>query len=126
MSIRYLTIYIFALAALSAEARQPAFTVYLNDPWVNSHMERMTLQEKIGQLIMPEVYPDQSELHMGDIEKIIKRYKPGGLLIMKGTPSKTVRWINDFQRASEVPLLIAMDAENGPAFRMDKIGRAHV
>lgn len=121
MSIRYLTIYIFALAALSAEARQPAFTVYLNDPWVNSHMERMTLQEKIGQLIMPEVYPDQSELHMGDIEKIIKRYKPGGLLIMKGTPSKTVRWINDFQRASEVPLLIAMDAENGPAFRMDSL-----
>jgi beta-N-acetylhexosaminidase len=121
MSLRYLTIYIFALAALSAEARQPAFTGYLNDPWVNSHMERMTLQEKIGQLIMPEVYPDQSELHRGDIEKIIKRYKPGGLLIMKGTPSKTARWINDFQRNSDVPLLIAMDAENGPAFRMDSL-----
>ncbi len=121
MSIKYLTIYFSVLAALSVAARQPAFTGYMNDPWVNSQMDRMTLQEKIGQLVMAEVYPDQSELHRGDIEKMIKRYKPGGLLIMKGTPSKTARWINDFQRASEVPLLIAMDAENGPAFRMDSI-----
>ena len=40
---------------------------------------------------------------------------------MRGTPSKTARWINDFQGASQTPLLVAMDAENGPAFRLDSV-----
>lgn len=121
MIIRYIIIFTLTFCTIQIKAQQPAFTNYLNDPWVNSHMERMTLQEKIGQLIMIEVYPDQSELHRGDIERIIKRYKPGGLLMMRGTPTKTTRWINNFQLASEVPLLISMDAENGPAFRVDSL-----
>jgi beta-N-acetylhexosaminidase len=121
MIIRYLSYIVLSVFALTLKAQQPSFTNFLNDPWVNSHMERMTLQEKIGQLIMIEVYPDQSELHRGDIERLIKRYKPGGILMMRGTPTKATRWINSFQQASDVPLLVSMDAESGPAFRMDSL-----
>jgi beta-N-acetylhexosaminidase len=109
------------LAGFQTTGQIPAFTAYLSDPWVNEQLEKMTLQEKIGQLVMIEVYTDQSELHRGDIEKLLKLYKPGGILMMKGTPSKTARWINHFQKSSEVPLLVAMDAENGPSFRLDSI-----
>lgn len=109
------------LARIDAGAQNPAFTGYLNDAWVNARMEEMTLQEKIGQLIMIEVYPDQSELHRGNIEKLLRQYKPGGILMMRGTPAKTARWIREFQQTSAIPLLVAMDAESGPAFRLDSI-----
>lgn len=121
MILKYLSIIVLSVFALTLKAQQPSFTNFLNDTWVNSHMERMTLREKIGQLIMIEVYPDQSELHRGDIERMLKRYKPGGILMMRGTPTKTTRWINSFQQASDVPLLVSMDAESGPAFRMDSL-----
>lgn len=121
MRKEFLATFILFLLYLSGISQNPAFTVYLNDSWVNSQLEKMTLQEKIGQLVMIEVYPDQSELHRGDIEKIIRQYKPGGILIMKGNPTKTARWISSFQQTTSIPLLIAMDAENGAAFRMDSI-----
>jgi beta-N-acetylhexosaminidase len=121
MIIRYLILFTLTICTLAIKAQEVPFIKYLNDPWVNSHMERMTLQEKIGQLIMIEVYPDQSELHRGDIERLLKRYKPGGILMMRGTPTKTTRWINSFQQASDVPLLVSMDAESGPAFRVDSL-----
>lgn len=117
----YIITVIFLVLKLSSLAQNPVFTAYLDDPWVNSQINKMTLQEKIGQLIMIEVYPDQSELHRSDIEKIIRQYKPGGILIMKGNPSKTARWISSFQQTTSIPLIVAMDAENGPAFRMDSV-----
>ena len=121
MFIRYIAIFVLSGLSFALKAQQPSFIKFLNDPWVSSHMERMTLQEKIGQLIMIEVYPDQSELHRGDIERMLKRYKPGGILMMRGTPTKTTRWINSFQQASDVPLLVSMDAESGPGFRIDSL-----
>jgi beta-glucosidase-like glycosyl hydrolase/CubicO group peptidase (beta-lactamase class C family) len=112
---------LLSLSWLTVRAQNPAFTGFLNDPWVNARLDEMTLQEKIGQLVMIEVYPDQSELHRGNIEKLLRQYKPGGILMMRGTPAKTARWIREFQKNSVIPLLVAMDAESGPAFRLDSI-----
>ncbi len=91
------------------------------DPWVRAELSRMTLREKIGQLIMIDVYPAQSEAHKRDIEKLIRLYKPGGILVMDGSPVNTARWINDFQHSSGIPLLVATDAESGLGFRMDSV-----
>jgi beta-glucosidase-like glycosyl hydrolase/CubicO group peptidase (beta-lactamase class C family) len=121
MFIRYIAIFVLSGLSFALKAQQPSFIEFLNDPWLSNHMDRMTLQEKIGQLIMIEVYPDQSELHRDEIERMLKRYKPGGILMMRGTPTKTTRWINSFQQASEVPLLVSMDAESGPGFRIDSL-----
>ena len=62
----------------TGKSQQPAFTGFLNDPWVNARMEQMTLEEKIAQLVMIEVYPEQSESQREGIIKILQRYKPGG------------------------------------------------
>ena len=66
------------------------------DPWVSAEISRMTLREKIGQLIMIDIYPGQSEAHKQDVERLIRLYKPGGILVMNGSPVNTARWINDF------------------------------
>lgn len=109
------------LSFFTAQSQQPAFLSYMNDPWVEKQMASMNLQEKIGQLVMIEVYPDQNELHRENIIKSLKRYNLGGLLIMRGNPTKTSSWIRSFQEAANTPLIIAMDAENGASFRIDSL-----
>jgi beta-N-acetylhexosaminidase len=118
---RTISAILFLIICITGSSKEPDFTRFLNDPWVNSQMEKMTIRDKIGQLVMIEVYPDQSELHRGNIEKLIRQYKPGGILIMKGAPSRSARWISGFQEVSEIPLIVSIDAESGPAFRFDSI-----
>lgn len=117
---RYILL-IFILSFFTAQSQQPVFLSYMNDPWVEKQMAAMNLQEKIGQLVMIEVYPDQNELHRENIIKALKRYHLGGLLIMRGNPSRTTAWIRSFQEAATTPLVIAMDAENGASFRIDSL-----
>ena len=112
---------LLGLMTMNLYSRDPGIRSFENDPWVKSELARMTVREKIGQLIIIDVYPGQSEAHKRDIMKVIGQYKPGGILIMNGSPVKTARWINDFQKASGVPLLVAADAETGLGFRLDSI-----
>ncbi len=114
---------LFTLLLIGGEThgQKPAFLQYLNDPWVEEQISTMTLRERIGQLIMVEAYPEQPERHREEMQKLIQEWKPGGILMMRGTPNKTTRWIRAFQQASSIPLLVAMDAENGPAFRVDSL-----
>ena len=119
--------YLFFLAFLLSLLANPVFSQgpFLpdspHDAWVRAEMSRMTLREKIGQLIMIDVYPGQSEAHKQDVEKMIREYKLGGILVMSGSPAKTARWINDFQQTSSIPLLVAADAESGLGFRIDSV-----
>lgn len=117
---RYILL-IFIFSFYTAQSQQPAFLSFMNDSWVENQMSSMNLQEKIGQLVMIEVYPDQNEQHRENIIKALKRYNLGGLLIMRGSPAKTTAWISSFQEAAPIPLIIAMDAENGAAFRIDSL-----
>jgi beta-N-acetylhexosaminidase len=102
-------------------SQEPAFLNYISDPWVKATFEKMTLWEKIGQLLMVEVYPDKDSLYKREFEDLLRTYKPGGILIMDGTPVITAGWINDFQHISGTPLLTAIDGESGPGFRMDSV-----
>ena len=48
----------------------------------------------------------------------ISRYNIGGILFFQGEPIKQARLTNRFQSASKVPLLIAIDGENGLGMRL--------
>ncbi|MCK3685989.1 glycoside hydrolase family 3 N-terminal domain-containing protein [Maribellus sp. YY47] len=100
-------------------ASDPPFSVFKNDPWVNEQMSRLSLDEKIAQTMMITAYPKQNEASKAAVIDKIRTYKPGGVLVMQGTPVKTASWINQFQAVSETPLLIAVDGEWGPAMRID-------
>ncbi|MDB4583769.1 serine hydrolase [Draconibacterium sp.] len=100
-------------------AADPPFVEYKYDSWVTETLDRMTIEEKIAQLMIITAYPNQNEVSKSKVINQIKEYKPGGLLIMQGSPSKTAKWINDFQEASGIPLLMAIDGEWGPNMRID-------
>jgi len=100
-------------------AQEAPFLKYKNDEWVNQKLKQLTLEEKIAQLMMITVYPNQNEASKSAVLKEIEAYKPGGILVMQGNPAKTASWVNQFQNVSKTPLLVAIDGEWGPAMRID-------
>lgn len=90
-----------------------------NNTWVDSVFSTLTLDEKIAQLIMVAAYSNRDELHQQAILKLIREQKIGGLVFFQGGPVRQGRLINTYQEASEVPLLLAMDAEWGLGMRLD-------
>lgn len=119
LSILLITVFTNSLV----RANEPPFTKFKNDEWVNSELERMTLEEKIAQLMMITFYPEQGEAGKAKILEQIKLNKPGGILVMQGTPVKTASYINDFQQNSKTPLLLAIDGEWGISMRIDSVMR---
>jgi len=116
-------IFLFALfiavIAPNCFAQAPPFTALKDDEWVQQQLEKMSIDERIAQLMMITVYPEQNEASKAIYKKRIETWKPGGILVMQGAPSKTASWINQFQDVSETPLLVAIDGEWGPAMRID-------
>lgn len=84
--------------------------------WVDSLYSEMTLDEKIGQLFMVDVF---SKDPREDILKLIEQYHIGGIIFSKGGPFRQARLTNSYQAISKYPLMIAMDAEWGLAMRLD-------
>lgn len=122
INIKYLLSALFALASFSfAVASDPPFLKYKNDNWVRTQLEKMSLDEKIAQLLMITVYPEQGEIHKQKIIQQIEKFKPGGILVMQGAPVETAKWLNEFQLKSKTPVLMAIDGEWGPAMRTDSV-----
>lgn len=93
----------------------------INGPWVDSVLQKMTIEEKVGQLFMIAAYSNKDLGHENAIEQLIKKYHIGGLIFFQGTPSKQAKLTNRFQEAAKFPLLIGMDAEWGLGMRLDSV-----
>ena len=70
----------------------------------------MSLEEKLGQLFMVQVFSSQDKATKTKIVKLIKDQHIGGLIYSKGGPVRQARLNNELQAAAKVPLLIGMDA----------------
>ncbi|HSI71500.1 MAG TPA: glycoside hydrolase family 3 N-terminal domain-containing protein [Gillisia sp.] len=107
------------LSAQSQETITPEFLQYENSKWVDSIMETLSPDERIAQLIMVAAYSNRGDEHRQEILKLIKEQKIGGLIFFQGGPVRQVRLMNEYQAASKVPLLGAIDAEWGLGMRLD-------
>lgn len=87
--------------------------------WVDSVYNAMTVEERIGQLFMVDLFSSDPEAKAKKIEQLIKDYHLGGIIFSKGGPQRQAKLTNRFQDLSKTPLLIAMDAEWGLAMRLD-------
>lgn len=120
------------LSAICASAAAPA-TVYLDrkgEKWAASTLRKMTLEEKIGQMIMvwahvqflnvdnPEYLHMQEEMrtyHLGGFGITIAG--EGGMLT-KSQPLEAALLTNELQKDSKYPLLFAADFERGLSMRL--------
>lgn len=100
---------------------KPNFLKYSTDPWVSLKLENMSLDEKIGQLFMVQAYTNSAYENNASVISEVKKYKVGGVIFMEGSPTKQANLINRIQANSQIPLLVAMDAEWGLGFRLDSV-----
>ncbi len=108
----------FQLEADSGKPLDPPFLAE-GAAWADSLMSGMNLEERIAQMIMVYGYSNMGPLHEKAVLRQVKRQKVGGILFFQGEPREQARLTNLYQEASEVPLLIAIDGENGLGMRLD-------
>jgi len=87
--------------------------------WVDSVYRKMNRKEKVAQLFFLRAHTDKGKAYEDGVAEIIKKHKVGGLVFFQGGPGRQAALTNSYQRLSEVPLLIAMDAEWGLGMRLD-------
>jgi beta-N-acetylhexosaminidase len=103
---------------------KPVFTpefMLMETPWADSVLTALDLEEKIGQLLMVQVFSSYSDDQLKEIEKDIEKNKIGGVLFSKGGPVRQAKLTNRFQHLAKVPLMVAMDAEWSLGQRLDSV-----
>ena len=103
----------------SAVKVDPNFLKYAGDSWVDSMMIKLTLDQKIGQLFMIQAYSNKKPEQTEELLELINMFQVGGVIFMQGSPVAQAKICNLLQQASNIPLLVAIDAENGLGFRLD-------
>jgi beta-glucosidase-like glycosyl hydrolase/CubicO group peptidase (beta-lactamase class C family) len=111
----------FSNIAIGQDAKSPLLTqdFEAQQKWVDSIYSAMTIEEKIGQLYMIQVFSNQEEKTKTKIINLIKKHHIGGLIYSNGGPIRQTKLNNELQAISKIPLLIGMDAEWGLSMRLD-------
>lgn len=112
-----LAIALAALPVLSGEDRKKA--------WVDKTLASMSLDEKIGQLIMPAkvgMFLSQDSDAFKEIRRDISEFHVGGYLMLGEVnslhePAGVALLLNHMQELARVPLLISADFEGGVGIR---------
>jgi len=100
--------------------RRPPFAG-IDSNWVDSVLNGLSREEKIGQLFMVAAYSNKDEEHYKQIDRLIEKQKIGGLIFFQGGPVRQAKLTNRYQAKADVQLMIGMDAEWGLAMRLDSV-----
>ena len=88
--------------------------------WVNSTIDSMSIEEKVGQVFMIRAFSKEDPAHIKSVQEQIEKYKVGGVCFFQGTPEKQVELVQDYQKRSELPLMVGIDGEWGLGMRFPK------
>lgn len=88
------------------------------DKWVDSVFRSLTLEERIAQMIMPAVYPKDTQNISQQLVNIAK-YNIGEYIIFQGGVTTVAQLVNKLQDAARTPLILGMDGEWGLTMRFD-------
>jgi len=90
--------------------------------WADKELKRMSLDEKIGQLIavgLNATYLNQDSEAFKDLRHQIVDNHVGGIVLFRGPVYESVILVNRMQQLAKYPLLISSDLEAGPGMRFD-------
>ena len=89
--------------------------------WVEATLNKMTLEERVGQLLMPDttgvLIHEESEQYARLIHAI-EKLGVGGFIIFNGDALTTAALTNRLQARARVPLLFASDFEGGVGMQL--------
>jgi beta-N-acetylhexosaminidase len=100
--------------------------------WAEKTLKKMSLEEKIGQMIQIRAYADFLNVESDEYRQVsdaIKKYHLGSIiltvrisdgLLVKDLPYEAAAITNLFQKDSKLPLLVAADFERGLSMRLSE------
>lgn len=89
--------------------------------WVENILREMSLEEKVGQLIMPDttgVLMHEDSLQYRRLVEAVERFHVGGFIIYNGDALSAAALTNRLQNLARVPLLFASDFEGGVGMQL--------
>lgn len=110
---------LLAFISTNLFAQQPVFQSAKAEQWADSVLATMPIEDKLGQLFMVAAYSNKGPEHEAMLKNLVTKEKIGGFIFFQGGPYRQARITNRLQAASNVPLMIGMDAEWGLAMRLD-------
>ncbi|HYY59421.1 MAG TPA: glycoside hydrolase family 3 N-terminal domain-containing protein [Pyrinomonadaceae bacterium] len=89
--------------------------------WVEQTLGEMTMEERIGQLLMPDL--TGTLIHEGSeqwarLVRFVERLGVGGFIVYNGDAFTTAALVNRLQRRARVPLLFGSDFEGGVGMQL--------
>src|SRR5215203_5274181 len=124
-----LILVLLGLFALPVRPQAPIkITAFKREPspkalkWANDVLRKMSLEEKIGQLIsvgLNATFLNQDSDSYRTLKHHIEDNKVGGLILFRGPVYESVILSNRMQQLARYPLLVSADLEAGAGMRFD-------
>lgn len=122
MRLRPILFFLLLSTALFAQ-KKPEFLENAHTQWVDSVFNTLTLDEKVGQVLMPRGNFSGKGYEPEKLKEWVDKYKLGGIVFFAGNPTTQAQITNDLQAISKVPMLVGVDMEWGLAMRLDSTVR---
>ena len=113
---------------INASNSVAAVTAFKSEPspaaaeWANNELNRMSLDEKVGQLIsigINATFLNQDSESFRTLKHFIEDDRVGGVTLFRGPVYESVILVNRLQQISKYPLLVSADLEAGAGMRFD-------
>lgn len=124
LGVPLLLITLLTLAGCRVPSPSPETTS--STAWSDSLLASMTLEQKVGQLLMIDLPVGTSLSDASareDVRDRIERIQPGGVILFAADPVQTGIAVSWASYASAIPPLVALDAEWGAGYRLRGLSR---
>ena len=94
--------------------------------WVEEQINNMSIEEKIGQML---IVTDSSTIADEDLLKKLEIIKPGGFILFSDnieSYEQTTKLIEDINSTADIPMFISIDQEGGRVARIKKLSDTEV
>lgn len=88
---------------------------------IDNLLNSLSMEEKIGQLIMPDVYGNEFNKESRNFKNAlsyVKDFHVGGIIFFEGNIENQAKITNELQQISKLPLLVSSDFERGLGMRL--------
>src|SRR5947209_6161365 len=88
--------------------------------WADAELKRMTLDEKIGQLISVGInarFLNEESGEFKELRRQVEQNHVGGIILFRGPVYESVHIVNRMQQLARRPLLVSADLERGSGMR---------
>ena len=117
----FFQIFLFIIFSSIEDAKCQSVSFKEDATWAKEQLQKMTLEEKIAQIIFIRIHSNKDAQYNTKKIKEIEKYQPGGVCFFQGSPVHEIDLTNKIQAVSKIPLIVSMDAEWGVAMRLDSV-----